>query len=139
MVALPGPLLQRLIGLVLLLSAWRLLRPAPPEPSAGAVPGPLGLALTGGLLGLLAGLTGTGGGIFLTPLVILRGWLAPRQAAALSAPFILVNSLAGLMGLLIAKGPAALPAPALVGPMALAVALAGALGAYGGGRRFSPS
>ncbi|MCP9848913.1 sulfite exporter TauE/SafE family protein [Cyanobium sp. Morenito 9A2] len=138
MVALPGPLLQRLIGVVLLLSAWRLLRPALPEPSAGAVPGPLGLGLTGGLLGLLAGLTGTGGGIFLTPLLILRGWLAPRQAAAISAPFILVNSLAGLTGLLIARGPAALPSLALVGPMALAVALAGALGAYGGSRRFSP-
>jgi uncharacterized membrane protein YfcA len=88
------------------------------------------------LLGGLAGITGTGGGIFLTPLMILRGWLVPRQAAAVSAAFILVNSLAGLAGLVMARGSAALPAAGSVGPMALAVMVAGGLGAHCGSRRF---
>jgi uncharacterized membrane protein YfcA len=53
----------------------------------------------GAAIGLLAGLTGTGGGIFLTPLLVLAGWTGTRDAAGLSGAFILVNSLAGLAGL----------------------------------------
>jgi len=54
--------------------------------------------LTGAMIGLLAGLTATGGGVFLSPVVILLGWVSPRQAAGLASPFILVNSIAGLAG-----------------------------------------
>ena len=136
MVSLPTQPLQRLLGLVLLFSAWRLLQLAPTGEVPPAVPGPMSISLTGGLLGVLAGITGTGGGIFLTPLMILRGWLVPRQAAAVSAAFILVNSLAGLAGLVMARGSAALPAAGVVGPMALAVMVAGGLGAHCGSRRF---
>jgi len=110
MVPLPTQPLQRLLGLVLLFSAWRLSQPPPSGEVSAAVPGPITISLTGGVLGGLAGITGTGGGIFLTPLMILRGWLVPRQAAAVSAAFILVNSLAGLAGLVMARGSAALPA-----------------------------
>ena len=49
-------------------------------------------------LGFLAGLTGTGGGIFLTPLLLFCRWAHIRQAAAVSALFIWVNSIAGLIG-----------------------------------------
>jgi uncharacterized membrane protein YfcA len=136
MVSLPTLPLQRLLGLVLLFSAWRLSQPSQPGEVAPAVPGPITISLTGGMLGGLAGITGTGGGIFLTPLMILRGWLVPRQAAAVSAAFILVNSLAGLAGLVMARGSAALPAAGSVGPMALAVMVAGGLGAHCGSRRF---
>ena len=136
MVSLPTLPLQRLLGLVLLFSAWRLSQPSPSAEAATALPGPITISLTGGLLGGLAGITGTGGGIFLTPLMILRGWLVPRQAAAVSAAFILVNSLAGLAGLVMARGSAALPAAGVVGPMALAVMVAGGLGAHCGSRRF---
>lgn len=136
MVSLPILPLQRLLGLVLLFSAWRLSRPSPCGEVHPALPGPITFSLTGGLLGGLAGITGTGGGIFLTPLMILRGWLVPRQAAAVSAAFILVNSLAGLAGLVMARGSASLPAAGLVGPMALAVMVAGGLGAHCGSRRF---
>lgn len=54
--------------------------------------------LVGITLGFLSGLTGTGGGIFLTPLLILAGWATTRQAAGLSAVFIFSNSLSGLIG-----------------------------------------
>jgi uncharacterized protein len=60
------------------------------------------MALAGVGVGLLSGLTGIGGGVFLTPLLITLGWLAPRRAAALAAPFILANSVFGLAGVLYA-------------------------------------
>lgn len=57
------------------------------------------LLLAGALMGFVSGLIGVGGGIFLTPLVILLGWGPTKTAAAISAPFILLNSVAGLAGL----------------------------------------
>jgi hypothetical protein len=53
---------------------------------------------SGAAIGLLSGLTGTGGGIFLSPLLLFAGWAGPRGAAGLAAPFICLNSLAGLIG-----------------------------------------
>ena len=50
------------------------------------------------MLGLLAGLTGTGGGIFLSPLIILFGWEDARRTSGIVAGFILLNSIAGLAG-----------------------------------------
>jgi uncharacterized membrane protein YfcA len=52
----------------------------------------------GAILGLLAGLTGTGGGIFLSPLIILNAWEEPRRTSGVVAAFILLNSIAGLAG-----------------------------------------
>jgi len=54
--------------------------------------------IAGAAIGLLSGLIGVGGGIFLTPLLLLMGWANARQAAAVSAPFILLNSISGLIG-----------------------------------------
>src|SRR5437764_9332853 len=60
---------------------------------------PLWLTLpAGAVLGLLAGLTGTGGGIFLSPLIILNAWEEPRHTSGVVAAFILLNSIAGLAG-----------------------------------------
>jgi uncharacterized membrane protein YfcA len=52
----------------------------------------------GGGIGLLSGLTGTGGGIFLSPLLLFTGWAGTRPTSGTSAAFILVNSIAGLAG-----------------------------------------
>jgi uncharacterized membrane protein YfcA len=52
----------------------------------------------GAVLGLLAGLTGTGGGIFLSPLIILMAWEQPRHTSGVASAFILLNSAAGLAG-----------------------------------------
>jgi uncharacterized protein len=52
--------------------------------------------LAGAAAGFLSGVTGVGGGVFLTPLLIVLGWTSPRHAAALAPPFILCNSAAGL-------------------------------------------
>ena len=50
------------------------------------------------MLGLLAGLTGTGGGIFLSPLIILMAWEEPRHTSGVVSAFIFLNSAAGLAG-----------------------------------------
>ena len=89
--------------------------------------------MSGAAIGLLAGLTGTGGGIFLTPLLVLAGWTGTRDAAGLSGSFILVNSIAGLAGLV---------SVGLVLPQALplwivAVAAGGLIGSWLGAARYS--
>jgi hypothetical protein len=92
-----------LIGMVLLFSASRLvIETLPRSEHARAVrgPPPTWVALVvGALIGLLAGVTGVGGGIFLSPLILLMGWGTVRDSAAPTAAFILVNSISGLLGL----------------------------------------
>jgi hypothetical protein len=61
-----------------------------------------GAYLTGAIVGLISGLTGVGGGVFLAPALIALHWASPKQTAALSAPFILSNSIVGLMAVLYA-------------------------------------
>ena len=65
--------------------------------------GPLcGIVSVGAVVGMISGLTGVGGGVFLAPMLIALGWASPKQTAALSAPFLLVNSGVGLVGALFA-------------------------------------
>ena len=102
---LPGELYRPLVAAVLVVGAWRLATAPPPVDDANrpGVPWIAGI-VSGATIGLLAGLTGTGGGIFLTPLLVLAGWTGTRDAAGLSGSFILVNSIAGLAGLLTGGG-----------------------------------
>lgn len=86
-----------LAGCALALSAfvlaWRAWGGAAPESPAEAARIPLAPAIAfGAVIGLLSGLTGTGGGIFLSPIVLLAGWAGPRHTGGISAPFILANS-----------------------------------------------
>jgi hypothetical protein len=92
---------RMLVGFVLLAAGLKFLwQPRTEEersPFATKVPWLPGL-VAGTSVGLLSGLTGTGGGIFLSPMLILFGWTGARQASGLTAPFILVNSTAALAG-----------------------------------------
>ena len=131
---LPGEIYRPLVAAVLVFGAWRLITSPPPVDDATkpGVPWISGI-LSGAAIGLLAGLTGTGGGIFLTPLLVLAGWTGTRDAAGLSGSFILLNSIAGLAGLL---------SVGLVLPQALplwivAVAAGGLIGSWLGAARFS--
>lgn len=124
---LPSVWLGRLLAVVLLVSAVRFLQ-QPHDPPQRHAPPPLLLALSGLVLGLLAGLTGTGGGVFLTPLLLLQGWASTRQAAAVSSLFIFGNSLFGLLGWLLSRQGAAVVWPGAIGWMLAAVLLAGAWG-----------
>jgi len=96
---LPGELYRPLVGAVLWIAAARLLWPR--EIKAIGVPQDppvLVAALIGAGIGLLAGLTGTGGGIFLSPVLLFLGWSNPKTASGVVAAFILCNSIAGLSG-----------------------------------------
>ena len=82
-------------------------------------------------IGFLSGLTGTGGGIFLSPVLLIAGWAQMRAASGMAAAFILANSLSGLSGNLARL--ASLP-PAL--PLWIGVVIVGAvIGAELGSRR----
>lgn len=127
---LPTHVFKIVLGLVLIFSASRLLINAKQTIVLKDVPRAQAMVAGGGI-GLLSGLTGTGGGIFLTPLLIFMGWADAKRAAAVSALFVLMNSISGLAGNISATR--ALPPYIL--SMLIAVALGGALGAYMGSQR----
>jgi uncharacterized protein len=131
---LPGELYRFLVAAVLVFGAWRLatVPPPPDDEDRPGVPWLPGI-VTGATIGLLAGLTGTGGGIFLTPLLVLAGWTGTRDAAGLSGSFILVNSIAGLAGLLTAGFVLPTELPLWIG----AVAAGGLIGSWLGAARYS--
>ena len=128
-VTLPGHWYRTLVGLVLWAAAVRLWLNL--RRSATHRPGLLPSILCGAGIGLLAGLTGTGGGIFLSPLLLFMGWAETRQTGGVSAAFILANSAAGLAGNPASLGhlPAALPI------WAVAVVVGGLVGSELGSRR----
>ena len=135
-ITLPGTAYKVLVGLVLLYAAWQLwwsarageeLRPVRNVPIA------LSMAIGAGL-GVLSGLTGVGGGIFLSPLLLLLGWAGTKQTSAVAAPFILVNSLSALSAGFVKN--ATLP-PDFAWVLMPAVLVGGWAGAEYGSRRFA--
>ena len=88
-----------LLAVSLAIAAFRLLMMNARRDTGAVNPPPMGAALpVGGGIGWLSGVVGVGGGIFLSPLLLLLRWATPKQAAASSACFILANSAAGLAG-----------------------------------------
>ena len=128
---LPSTAFEMLVGIVLLFSAFRFLRPNAQEAEvhlpAVAIALPVGASL-----GFLAGLTGTGGGIFLTPLLLWKKWANMKHAAGVSALFILVNSVSGLAG----NFSSTAYLPSFVWILAGCVVVGGAFGSYCGSKRF---
>jgi uncharacterized membrane protein YfcA len=130
---LPTQLFKVLLGLVLLYSAMRFFVQSKQSRHIHEPPRTQAL-LAGAGIGFLSGLTGTGGGIFLTPLLLLMGWADAKRAAAVSALFVLLNSVSGLAGNISATK--ALPTFLL--PLLIAAALGGLVGSYFGSRRIEP-
>jgi uncharacterized membrane protein YfcA len=135
-VTLPGHLYKVLVGVVLVYAAAQLwlsarqgdeMRPVRESPLAAAM-------AVGAVLGLLSGLTGVGGGIFLSPLLLMLGWAGTKQTSATSAAFILVNSIAGLAAGFTMKSASLPPYMAILGA---AVLIGGWFGAEYGSRRFA--
>ncbi len=135
-ITLPGSTYKIVVGIVLIYAAWQLWRSGRAGEEMRPVrepPIPLAIAI-GAALGLLSGLTGVGGGIFLSPLLLMLGWAGTKQTSAVSAPFILVNSIAGLAAGFVA-GTATLPPMTWI--LAATVLIGGWLGAEYGSRRFA--
>lgn len=127
------PLYRRLLGAALIAAALRLLMPVRESPAP--TPPPLGAALAcGAVIGIASGVLGIGGGIFLSPILLLAGWANIREAAAVSAIFIFVNSAAGLAG----HWSSVSSVPSAAWAWALAAFLGGLAGAELGSRRLPP-
>ena len=135
-IQLPGNVYRPIVGAILLFAAARLVYVTVRRSSVEARLAPLWAAIAAGsAIGLLSGLTGTGGGIFLTPLLLFMGWADTRESAGVSAAFILCNSISGLAGNL-----ASIPhIQSEVGFWAVAAGLGGVLGSELGSRRLAPA
>ena len=132
--AVPAHLYMGLLAAVLVFTAFRLLLVAPPKQEECFVkPPPIGVALpVGASIGFLSGIIGVGGGIFLSPLLILLKWADAKRTAAASAAFIWINSAAGLYGHLSRKSVDWSSLAWLVG----AALAGGLLGSWLGARHF---
>ena len=129
---LPQEIYRPLLGGLLILSAGYLIWRSLTEPNRFSetetiLPKSPALA-TGGIVGFLSGLTGIGGGVLLSPVLLQFGWAGIRKASALSAVFILFNSAAGLAGNLVSLN----SLPNVVPIWAVAAVLGGLIGSKGG-------
>ncbi|MSP89622.1 MAG: sulfite exporter TauE/SafE family protein [Alphaproteobacteria bacterium] len=132
---LPTAVFKPVVGAILLIAAIDLFHSAGRAASGEAgqsvrpVPPAAGIAIGAGI-GLLSGLTGTGGGVFLSPILLFAAWVTMRGSAGVAAAFILCNSIAGLAGTTLASG--GLPDGL---PVLIAVAgLGGLIGSHIGAR-----
>lgn len=99
-IVLNATLYKQILGACLIIAVLRIIGVfnKKVEQPAGQIPIVMGI-LIGGALGLFSGMIGIGGGIILSPLILLFNWGTLKESAAVSALFIVVNSFAGLLGL----------------------------------------
>ena len=133
--SLPAHVYQPLVGIVLLASACRLFPRKDRETGEVGRPSiPVALSV-GAALGFLSGLTGVGGGVFLSPLLLLLNWGRAKEVSAVAALFILVNSTAGLLG----HASSLQAIPRYVPVFALAALGGGIIGSFFGSSRIPAS
>ena len=124
----PDPIFKLILAAALVFGAWRLVFGGKADEVPGREPRLPVVLLLGLALGFLSGLIGIGGGIFLTPLLILLRWTPAKPAAAVSAAFIFANSVAGLSGFLATGG----AIPSMTWLLLPAVMVGGGLGSCWG-------
>lgn len=126
-------LYKRMLGVMLLTaSVLMIFRPAEPKKISEMPPAPG--AIIGSVIGFASGLTGIGGGVWLSPILLLAGWAGQKQTAALSSAFIFVNSLSGLLGWVKADKPWDKNLPVMIA----IVLIFGGLGAWLGAGKYQP-
>jgi len=132
-VEIPNAVYKPIVGLILLYAAIKLFIPIGGQEKT-TKPKCVVVLMAGIVIGFLSGIIGVGGGIFLSPLILLLGWTTAKQTAAISAPFILVNSIAGLGGIFTDQGQ--LPVElSFIAPLAIAVVIGGFVGATFGSKK----
>ena len=126
-----------LLSITLVFAAWKLYTTKSRESEdLFSNPPSVHIALiVGAIIGLLSGIIGVGGGIFLSPIILLFGWSDPKTTAGIAALFIWVNSASGLIGSSI-SGQNVLEFDVLI-PFAIAVLIGGYLGSKFGSEKFS--
>jgi len=132
MIHLPTTVYKIILGICLFLAAIRLALNLKSESEIRA-PKIWICLLIGAILGFVSGLVGVGGGIFLTPILLLMNWTETKRAAGISALFILVNSISGLLG----NYAQVLKLPASVYIWIIAAIIGGILGATLGSYKFN--
>jgi uncharacterized membrane protein YfcA len=96
---LPSDVYKPIVGAILFFAGIMFLFQLNPQETREPKHPPVAISvLTGAVIGLLSGLTGTGGGIFLSPLIIFFAWTSVKGASGTAALFILTNSVFGLLG-----------------------------------------
>ena len=95
---LPGEIYKPIVGVIVLYSAYRFITVKPYVEQTPKVYNKLSAVAVGAVIGFLSGLTGTGGGIFLSPLILFARWTTVKGASGTAAIFILFNSISGLLG-----------------------------------------
>jgi uncharacterized membrane protein YfcA len=133
LLTLPDLLYKQILAACILISVLRMLYKPTVEAELRTVSLPVAL-VSGAAIGLLSGMIGIGGGIILSPLILVLRWGTVKETAASSALFIFVNSVAGLIGML-QRGSIELPSYIQFGLFATVVG--GLLGAYLGSHRFN--
>ena len=129
---LSDQLYKQLLALCLFIATIRMLVKTKPGQEVKPMPVAAGV-LCGGVIGLLSGMLGIGGGVLLSPLILIMHWAGVKQTAATSALFILLNSISGLVGF-ISKGNISFP-PYFEWMLPIVV-ISGMLGAYYGSKKF---
>lgn len=126
-----------LLSLTLVFAAWKLYSTKNHHFSVEVnKPPPVQIAVgVGFVIGILSGIIGVGGGIFLSPIILLFGWSDPKTTAGISAVFIWVNSFSGLVGSTV-SGQLALDVSTLI-PFSIAVLIGGYIGSKFGSEKFS--
>jgi uncharacterized membrane protein YfcA len=132
MLSPPSHIYKPLVGVILLYAAWRSFHHAKSTAHAPArIPARPVLMAMGAVIGLLSGLTGVGGGVFLSPLILFFRWAPPRMISGIAAAFILANSVAGLMGVMSKS----IALPPMLPYWALAAMMGAFIGAEFGSKR----
>ncbi|WP_315822844.1 sulfite exporter TauE/SafE family protein [Paraflavitalea speifideaquila] len=135
-ITLHDDIYKKILGVVLLISVVRFLMPAGKSTGELRPANRTWLFIIGGSIGLLSGMIGIGGGIILSPILLLLRWVTIKQSAALSAIFIFVNSFSGLVSMIQSK--TAVFTPSMYAYIGIAL-IGGLAGAYLGAARFKNS
>mgnify|MGYP001274524441 FL=1 len=126
-----------LLSITLIFAAWRLytIKSGDFDGKLSSKPSVYVALIVGGIIGFFSGVIGVGGGIFLSPIILLFGWSDPKTTAGVAAIFIWVNSAAGLVGSSV-SGQVVIDFETLA-PFAIAVLIGGYIGSKFGSERFS--